>query len=85
MIPKYNRVAFLYDRLAQLVFGNRLELAKKAHLDLLGTDYKVLVVGGGTGSLLKYIEEASIKCYVDFIEVSSQMMRRAGLTRSLGL
>lgn len=77
MIPNYDRAAKWYDGLASLVFGTRLEDAKITHLNNVRSGDHVLIVGGGSGRLLAYLDELGIACHVDFVEVSHRMMQSA--------
>ena len=77
MIPDYNRIAPYYDKLARLVFGDRLERAQKTHLNMIDANSSVLIVGGGTGAILEYLEERNIRLDVDFVELSSGMIEEA--------
>lgn len=77
MIPEYDRVAWFYDRLARIVFGDKLEQAKKLSLDKLRQGNKILIVGGGSGSLLSHIDELNINCHVDFVDFSQKMLEKA--------
>ena len=77
MIPNYDKVAFFYDRLATLVFGNRLQEARIANLDYIRPRDRVLVVGGGSGQLLEHLDQAGLQCHVDFVEVSAAMIHKA--------
>jgi ubiquinone/menaquinone biosynthesis C-methylase UbiE len=77
VIPDYNRVAPFYDRLAKIVFGRKHEEAKMANLDLIKANHRILIVGGGSGQLLKYIDQKGIRCKVDYIDISKAMLQRA--------
>ena len=77
MIPNYNRVSWFYDALARLIFGSKLEYAKMAQLNQIKTSDKVLIVGGGSGSILKYLDEKTAPRQVDFVEYASTMLRKA--------
>ena len=76
-MPNYNRVAWIYDRLAKIVFGEKLQLAKKVFLDQIPDKSRILVVGGGTGRILNYLQELNKEFEVDFVEKSSNMMFNA--------
>jgi len=67
----YNRIAPFYDRLKKLVFGEQLDLASNYHLSKLTGPAKILIVGGGTGSILTNI--SSIHS-VDYVDQSSNMI-----------
>lgn len=77
MMPDYDQIATIYDSLTKLVFGNSLERAKKTDLDCLKAGDKVLIVGGGTGSVLEYIDQFGTKMEVDYIELSGKMLGQA--------
>ena len=77
MIPNYDRVAWIYDWLAGIVFGKKIEEAKAIHLNILKPGDRLLIVGGGTGSLLNYLDQLGITLHVDFIDVSDAMLQRA--------
>ena len=73
----FNWVAPVYDALAFIVFGRRLQQAQAVFLDTIPANASVLIVGGGTGWLL---EELLRKCQpkrVLYLEASAQMLARA--------
>jgi ubiquinone/menaquinone biosynthesis C-methylase UbiE len=76
-MPNYNRIAWIYDRLAKVVFGRKQQLAKKAFLTNIPDNAKILIVGGGTGGILDYLQDLGRPLDVDFVEYSSNMMLRA--------
>jgi len=76
-MPNYNRIAWVYDRLAKIVFGRKQQLAKRAFLAIIPENARILVVGGGTGSILEYLQDLGGPLDVDFVEYSSHMMFRA--------
>ena len=73
----FNRIYWFYDFLAKLVFGNTLEKAKRALLFILKEGDHVLIVGGGTGAILTYMDSLGIKLTIDFIEPSQGMIGKA--------
>ena len=75
--PNYRVVASYYDLLAKIIFGERMEKAKQAHLHLISNYQKVLVVGGGTGKLIDYIDELKNSVVVDFVDSTSKMISKA--------
>ena len=77
MIPDYDRVASFYDPLSRLVFGKKQAEARLANIDLVRPGDRILIVGGGSGQLLKSLDDLGIDCNVDFVEVSRSMMKRA--------
>ena len=54
-----------------------IEQAKAAHIDLIQPKSRVLIVGGGSGSMLSYLAKDCPNCQVDYVEVSGAMMQRA--------
>jgi len=52
---RYDRVAPIYDRLAALVFGERLLVAQAQHLHRLPPECKIVIAGGGSGGILDLI------------------------------
>jgi ubiquinone/menaquinone biosynthesis C-methylase UbiE len=75
--PNYRYIAWYYDALAQFIFGNRLENSKRAHLHFIEENNKILIVGGGTGKLIEYIENIDRNVAVDFVEPTANMFFRA--------
>jgi len=51
----YNSVAFFYDRLCQLVFGQSVKNAQIESLQFIPPNSDILIVGGGTGWVLEEI------------------------------
>ncbi len=70
----FNRVAGIYDTLAQIVFGSQLDTMRGLSLKHVSPSSRVLIVGGGTGACLEAIPAS---CSVDFVEKSSAMVTRA--------
>jgi len=75
--PDYNLIAQYYDFMAAVVFGNRMELAKRAHLSRIRDKSKILVVGGGTGKVIEYLADLSGSFRLDYVEPSTAMVHRA--------
>ena len=70
----FDQVASTYDLLVWLVFGNRLEQAYSYYLSEISMDSHVLIVGGGTGKILKRLEPG---IFVDYVDNSGQMLARS--------
>ncbi|SOD81450.1 class I SAM-dependent methyltransferase [Spirosoma fluviale] len=73
----FNWIAPVYDALAFLVFGRKLQRAQGIFLDRIPPKASVLLVGGGTGWLL---EQLLVRCKPErvlYLETSSQMVARA--------
>ncbi|QJD80482.1 class I SAM-dependent methyltransferase [Spirosoma rhododendri] len=73
----FDAVTPVYDALSRLVFGRRLERAQTVWLGQISSGASVLVLGGGTGSLLGPLL-ARQPGRVLFLEASGQMLARAG-------
>lgn len=73
----FNWVAPVYDTLAFLVFGHKLQRAQVVFLDQIPAGASVLLVGGGTGWLLEQLlKRGSIRRIV-YLETSRKMVARA--------
>lgn len=73
----FNWIAPVYDALAFLVFGHKLQQAQRVNLNRVPAQASVLLVGGGTGWLL---EQLLANCHTQrivYLETSSEMIRRA--------
>lgn len=79
-VNQFDRIVFLYDGLARLVFGNQIHKSQIHFLDTIEKQDQVLVIGGGTGKLLESIPECR---KVVFVEKSSKMMDQAKKRRSV--
>jgi tRNA (cmo5U34)-methyltransferase len=74
----YDRVAWCYDALAGVVFGQALQRAQLAALAGLpaGAPH-VLILGGGTGWVLTEVLRQRPKATVLYLEASTRMLARA--------
>ena len=76
MNNQFDHVAPVYDLLSAMVFGNELMVAQCFFLDRLSENDKVLIVGGGTGKILKH--PAFVRTSnINFLEISEGMIKRA--------
>jgi ubiquinone/menaquinone biosynthesis C-methylase UbiE len=73
-VNNFDRVAFLYDALVRLVFGNSMFKAQTFLLDKIKNDATVLIIGGGTGWILKALKPG---CEVWYFDSSSKMIEKA--------
>lgn len=76
-MSNYNHIAWIYDWLAKIVFGRKQELAMQAFLNIIPDTAKILVVGGGTGKIIDYLQNLNKYLKIDFVEPSANMMRQA--------
>ncbi len=73
-LGEFDKIANVYDGLAQLVFGKSIRQAQKVFLGDVPTQSKVLILGGGTGWLLTQLLELKPQCEVWYIEASEKML-----------
>lgn len=73
----YDRIAWLYDRLAKLIFGKSIIQSQTFFLNQLKTCNTVLVLGGGTGWWLDGLLDRFPHLQITFIDSSSEMIRQA--------
>lgn len=74
----FDRLAPIYTRLSQIFFGKSLERAQAHLLDVIKTNDRVLILGGGSGDLLKQLLKNKPQISVDYIDISEKMI---GLAR----
>ena len=75
--PNFDGIAPYYDFLAQLVFGNQLEVAQKHFIKKLNNPSSLLVFGGGTGRILTPILENHPDAHIYYVESSTKMLSMA--------
>ncbi|ELR68441.1 ubiquinone/menaquinone biosynthesis methylase [Fulvivirga imtechensis AK7] len=73
----FNTVAFIYDKLAGLVFGRSIIYAQVCHLRAVQPGSHILIVGGGTGWILEELDQLKMALAVTYVEPSSAMICRA--------
>jgi ubiquinone/menaquinone biosynthesis C-methylase UbiE len=74
----FDAVAGVYDSLARLVYGKSIRAAQIQLLHVIPPDAKVLMIGGGTGWLLRELLVRNTSCSVWYIEASAKMVAAAG-------
>jgi len=73
----FDKIAFVYDRLAQLVYGKSIIDAQKYFLGKIPGHSKILILGGGTGWILQEIFKLNSNVEIYYIEASSKMISLA--------
>ncbi|GAB5525028.1 MAG: hypothetical protein Roseis2KO_29000 [Roseivirga sp.] len=73
----FDSIARVYDTMAYIVFGNDLRRAQQTYLNRLPTEGRVLIIGGGTGWILKEVLRKSPELRVDYVEASEKMISLA--------
>jgi len=76
-LNSFDRIAPVYDRLAGMVFGTAIQDAQRAHLDALSTAREILILGGGTGWLLKDLLQRNLSARITYLEASQRMIDQA--------
>ena len=78
MKRNYDNIAFIYDRLAGLVFGNALVQAEEFLAAAVPPLSQIVIAGGGTGRLLENIcRKHSSGLTITYIDISANMLARA--------
>lgn len=73
----FNRLAPIYTILTQIVFGKTLQQAQVHVLHSIKPGNHVLILGGGSGDLLKSLLKQQSQITVDYIDISSKMIQLA--------
>jgi ubiquinone/menaquinone biosynthesis C-methylase UbiE len=74
MAANYDNAAWFYDRISQLVFGNQLLAAQKYLLSFIPPRSRILIAGGGTGSILDEITQLHpSSLFITYVEISANM------------
>jgi ubiquinone/menaquinone biosynthesis C-methylase UbiE len=71
----FDRIAFIYDLLAKLVFGKSIVDSQKYFLNKIPDRSKVLILGGGSGWLLVELLKQKPNCEVWYVEASQKMIK----------
>lgn len=79
MIKKlsFDWVAWFYDPLARLIFGNAIRQSQVALLPFIPPRADLLIVGGGTGWLLEDLARLNQPLHIVYLELSPRMLARA--------
>jgi len=70
----FDKIAFIYDFLAKLVFGKSIIHSQKYFLSRIPDHSKIVILGGGTGWLLAELLKVKPNCEVWYIEASEKMI-----------
>jgi ubiquinone/menaquinone biosynthesis C-methylase UbiE len=73
----FDLLARSYRYLETITFGNRLQAARVAFLDHIGTPGRALIAGEGNGRFLEALVQKSPLIAVDCVDASTQMLRLA--------
>jgi ubiquinone/menaquinone biosynthesis C-methylase UbiE len=70
----FDLVAPFYDTLTKAVFGKSIRMAQTLYLPSIPPKAKVLILGGGTGWLLRKLLDINPSCSVCYIDASAKMI-----------
>lgn len=70
----FDRVAFAYDFLKKIIFGRSIEISQVEFLSKIPINSSVLIIGGGTGKLLKEIWLSGRAGNITYLEFSEKML-----------
>lgn len=73
----YNVLAPVYDVLARLVLGKSIQQMQLQFLNLLTSKNKLLILGGGTGWILPFIDRINSNIQIDYVDLSPGMIKKA--------
>jgi 2-polyprenyl-3-methyl-5-hydroxy-6-metoxy-1,4-benzoquinol methylase len=76
-LSDYNFIAPIYDRLAHLVFGNQLNEAANYFIPSIKQHAYILILGGGSGSILEQLAVNCPNAQVTFLDASAKMVHQA--------
>jgi ubiquinone/menaquinone biosynthesis C-methylase UbiE len=76
-LNNYNSIAFLYDFAAKFIYGDNLYKIQIDALSQLPAEGKLLILGGGTGQILKWLHKNRPKIQIAFQDASSKMIEIA--------
>ncbi len=71
----FDKIAIFYDPLAHLIFGQAITESQSHFLKAVLPGSKVLILGGGTGRILKSLDQLNISLHLTYIEQSSRMLQ----------
>lgn len=78
----FNPISRIYDLLKSLIFGRSLEKATMHFLEFVPSNSKILIIGGGTGKLLRNFNSTH---QIQYVELSSAMISKAKKVNSNAL
>lgn len=76
-LDRFNWLARHYDFLSGIIFGKTLHQSQVCFLSSIPADCAILIIGGGTGEMLKELLMVNPTCRVWYVEASGQMVSLA--------
>jgi ubiquinone/menaquinone biosynthesis C-methylase UbiE len=74
MLNGFDKIAKVYDLLAKMIFGNSIKKAQTHFINRIPEKATVLILGGGTGWILREILKQHTDCKFVYIEASKKML-----------
>ena len=75
--PNFDRIVPIYDFFKTVLFLGAIQRCQYYHFPLLKGSRKILVIGGGTGRIIRQIRRYSNFEKLDYVDSSSKMIREA--------
>jgi tRNA (cmo5U34)-methyltransferase len=76
-LNKFNSLAWIYDTLARAVFGKSIRNAQVYYLKEIPQGCNVLILGGGTGWIIRELFLVNPDVHIWYIEASTAMIQRS--------
>lgn len=76
-MSNYNKIANWYDAIAYGVFGKSILEAQLEFIPKIPPQSTILILGGGTGAFLEYLDRNVAGCSIHFIDNSEKMIAQA--------
>lgn len=73
----FDRIAPLYDLMSRIVFGQSIIKSQTYFLTSIKPQSRILIIGGGTGQILNYLDSLSMPLQVTYIEQSRIMLKKS--------
>ena len=70
----FDFVAPFYDFLAKIIFGKNIQTAQTHFLNYIPDNANILILGGGSGWILKEIFAIKNECQIHYVETSKKML-----------
>lgn len=70
----FNFIAPFYDILARIIFGKKIQTAQTHFLHHIPDNANILILGGGSGWILKEIFAYKNDCQIHYVEKSKKML-----------
>lgn len=73
----FNQSVWFYDRLAHLIFGGAIRQSQVKLLSFIPAQASVLIIGGGTGWILRDLAQLQLPLEITYLEASPNMLTKA--------